>query len=147
MTGWHAVLLIVATQVLQMIRQLPPLLRFDGYHVLADLTGVPDLYQRIGPILASLWPTRWGDPCVAQLKWWARWSSRCGSSSSACHCSYSASSSWFSRHHGHGHRHGVDEWWERAQAALHWADGQYLEAIGTLAGHGCHGPAGPPRWP
>ena len=49
LTGWHAVLLIVATQVLQMIRQLAPLLRFDGYHVLADLTGVPDLYQRIGP--------------------------------------------------------------------------------------------------
>ena len=34
-----------------MIRQLAPLLRFDGYHVLADLTGVPDLYQRIGPVL------------------------------------------------------------------------------------------------
>ena len=51
LTGWHAVLLIVATQVLQMIRQLAPLLRFDGYHVLADLTGVPDLYQRIGPVL------------------------------------------------------------------------------------------------
>ena len=56
LTGWHAVLLLVATQVLQMIRQLAPLLRFDGYHVLADLTGVPDLYQRIGPILRGLVP-------------------------------------------------------------------------------------------
>ncbi len=30
LTGWHAVLLVVATQVLQMIRQLAPLLRFEG---------------------------------------------------------------------------------------------------------------------
>lgn len=45
--GWDGLLLVIATQILQMIRQLPPLLRFDGYHVLADLTGVPDLYHRI----------------------------------------------------------------------------------------------------
>ena len=71
-TGWDALLLIVAAQILQMIRQLAPLVRFDGYHVLADLTGVPDLFSRIGPILSSLWPTRWNDPRVAQLKWWTR---------------------------------------------------------------------------
>jgi putative peptide zinc metalloprotease protein len=71
-TGWDALLLVVAAQILQMVRQLTPLVRFDGYHVLADLTGVPDLFSRIGPILASFWPTRWGDPRVAQLKWWAR---------------------------------------------------------------------------
>ena len=34
-----------------MMQQLLPLLRFDGYHVLADLTGVPDLYHRIRPTL------------------------------------------------------------------------------------------------
>ena len=44
-TGWDALLLIVATQILQMVRQLAPMVRFDGYHVLADLTGVPDLYH------------------------------------------------------------------------------------------------------
>lgn len=71
-TGWHAVLLIVATQVLQMIRQLAPLLRFDGYHVLADLTGVPDLYQRIGPVLSGLLPGRWRQPEATALKTWAR---------------------------------------------------------------------------
>jgi putative peptide zinc metalloprotease protein len=71
-TGWHAVLLLVATQVLQMIRQLAPLLRFDGYHVLADLTGVPDLYQRIGPILRGLVPGRWHQPEATALKTWAR---------------------------------------------------------------------------
>ena len=71
-TGWHAVLLIVATQILQMIRQLLPLLRFDGYHVLADLTGVPDLYQRIGPVMSGLLPGRWHQPEATALKPWAR---------------------------------------------------------------------------
>jgi putative peptide zinc metalloprotease protein len=72
LTGWHAVLLLVATQVLQMVRQLLPLLRFDGYHVLADLTGVPDLYQRIGPILKGLLPGHWREPEATALKPWAR---------------------------------------------------------------------------
>ena len=36
-TGWDALLLILATQLLQMVRQLLPMVRFDGYHVLADL--------------------------------------------------------------------------------------------------------------
>jgi putative peptide zinc metalloprotease protein len=71
-TGWHAVLLIVATQVVQMIRQLAPMLRFDGYHVLADLTGVPDLYQRMGPVLKGLVPGRWRQPEATALKTWAR---------------------------------------------------------------------------
>ena len=71
-TGWHALLLVVATQVLQMIRQLAPLLRFDGYHVLADLTGVPDLYQRIGPVMSGLLPGRWHQPEATALKPWAR---------------------------------------------------------------------------
>jgi len=71
-SGWDALLLVIAAQVLQMIRQLAPLIRFDGYHVLADVTGVPDLFSRIGPILTSFWPGRWNDPRVAQLKWWVR---------------------------------------------------------------------------
>jgi len=72
LTDWHAVLLIVATQVIQMIRQLMPMLRFDGYHVLADLTGVPDLYQRIGPVMRGLLPGNWRQPEATALKTWAR---------------------------------------------------------------------------
>lgn len=71
-SGWDALLLVIGAQILQMIRQLAPLVRFDGYHVLADATGVPDLFSRIGPILTSFWPGRWNDPRVAQLKWWVR---------------------------------------------------------------------------
>ena len=69
---YDALLLVVATQIIQMLRQLAPLVRFDGYHVLADLTGVPDLYGRIKPTLLSVLPWRWGDPQARALKWWAR---------------------------------------------------------------------------
>ncbi len=58
-TQWDALLLLVATQIMQMVQQLMPLLRFDGYHLLADLTGVPDLYHRISPTLLGLLPHRW----------------------------------------------------------------------------------------
>jgi putative peptide zinc metalloprotease protein len=71
-TRYDALLLVVATQVLQMVRQLTPLVRFDGYHVLADLTGVPDLFHRIKPTLLSLLPWRWKDPAASVLKPWAR---------------------------------------------------------------------------
>jgi putative peptide zinc metalloprotease protein len=71
-TRWDALLLILAAQLLQMVRQLAPMVRFDGYHTLADLTGVPDLYARIGPTLRSLIPRRETDPRAAELKPWAR---------------------------------------------------------------------------
>src|SRR4051794_18675715 len=69
---YDALLLVVATQILQMLRQLAPMVRFDGYHVLADLTGVPDLYARIKPTLLGMLPWRWGDPEARLLKLWAR---------------------------------------------------------------------------
>ncbi len=69
---YDALLLVVATQILQMLRQLAPMVRFDGYHVVADITGVPDLYSRIKPTLLGALPWRWGDPEAALLKRWAR---------------------------------------------------------------------------
>ncbi len=72
LTGWDALLLVIATQLIQMIRQLPPMVRFDGYHILADLTGVPDLFHRIKPTIVGLWPTRWGRPESKVLKPWAK---------------------------------------------------------------------------
>lgn len=69
---WDGLLLVIAAQVLQMVRQLPPLIRCDGYHLLADVIGVPDLYHHIGPTLRSFLPRRRrrGDP--AALRLWAR---------------------------------------------------------------------------
>src|SRR3954452_21157434 len=71
-TRWEAVLLLVATQTMQMVHQLLPMLRFDGYHLLADLTGVPDLYHRMRPTLLGLLPHRWFGPENRVLKPWAR---------------------------------------------------------------------------
>jgi putative peptide zinc metalloprotease protein len=71
-SGWEALLLLVATQIMQMTQQLLPLLRFDGYHVLADLAGVPDLYHRMRPTLRGLLPDRWSHPDNRILKPWSR---------------------------------------------------------------------------
>jgi putative peptide zinc metalloprotease protein len=35
------------------LRQLLPIVRFDGYHILSDLAGVPDLFSRMRPVLAD----------------------------------------------------------------------------------------------
>src|SRR4051794_35962258 len=71
-TRWDGLLLVIAAQILQMVRQLPPLVRFDGYHLLADITGVPDLFHRIGPTLRSFLPGRWRGSESPKLKLWAR---------------------------------------------------------------------------
>jgi putative peptide zinc metalloprotease protein len=68
---WDGLLLVIAAQILQMIRQLPPLVRFDGYHLLADVVGVPDLFHRIGPTLRSFVPGRRAVEAL-ELKLWAR---------------------------------------------------------------------------
>ena len=57
-----ALLLLVALQLLQMVKQLSPVIRADGYHILSDLTGVPDLYAHIGPTLRRLLPWRRREP-------------------------------------------------------------------------------------
>lgn len=71
-TGFDALLLVVVTQILQMVRQLLPFVRFDGYHILADTVGVPDLFQRIKPTLMGLLPWQWGKPGTRVLKPGAR---------------------------------------------------------------------------
>ena len=75
--GWwalraDALLVLVPIQLFQMVRQLLPFVRFDGYHILADLTGVPDLFARIRPTLAGLLPANWGKPEHRVLRPWAR---------------------------------------------------------------------------
>jgi putative peptide zinc metalloprotease protein len=47
--------------------------RFDGYYVLSDLIGVPDLFARVKPVMLSLMPWRPTQPKVAELKPTARW--------------------------------------------------------------------------
>jgi putative peptide zinc metalloprotease protein len=68
---WDALLLAVAAQLVIMVRQLVPFLRFDGYHVLADVVGVPDLFLHIKPTLRRLLPGR-SNARRSLLKPWAR---------------------------------------------------------------------------
>ncbi|MCU1600214.1 MAG: hypothetical protein JWO22_923, partial [Frankiales bacterium] len=70
-TGEDALLLGVATQLLQMLHQLTPVLRADGYHILADWTGVPDLFAHLGPTVRRVLPWHWGEPSPLTRR--ARW--------------------------------------------------------------------------
>jgi len=72
LTGFDALLVVIPLQLLQMTQQLMPFVRMDGYHILADLTGVPDLFSRIRPTIASLRPGTDPDQRVIALKPWVR---------------------------------------------------------------------------
>jgi putative peptide zinc metalloprotease protein len=71
-TGFEPLVLVILGQHLIVLQQLIPALRFDGYYVLSDMTGVPDILGRIKPILASLVPGRKPGPRVTELKPWVR---------------------------------------------------------------------------
>jgi len=67
-TGYTPLLAAVVVVHLEIIQQLLPSLRFDGYFILADLIGVPDLFRRIGPTLRSVIPGQPVDPKIKGLK-------------------------------------------------------------------------------
>jgi len=71
LTGFEPLLIVVLVQHFQIIQQLLPFLRLDGYYILSDLTGVPDLFNRIKPTLKSLIPGK-KDESVDELKPWVR---------------------------------------------------------------------------
>jgi putative peptide zinc metalloprotease protein len=68
----QALLLLVVIEHLEIAHQLLPVVRLDGYYIVADLTGVPDLFARIGAILGGLRFWRPADPRVTALKRWVR---------------------------------------------------------------------------
>jgi putative peptide zinc metalloprotease protein len=71
-TSAPILLLAIALTHLEMLEQLLPVVRFDGYFILSDLAGVPDLFARVIPVLRSLLPAGRGDPRVAGLRRRAR---------------------------------------------------------------------------
>jgi putative peptide zinc metalloprotease protein len=71
-TGFEPLLLIIPLQHAEILHQLLPVIRLDGYYIVSDLAGVPDMFQRIGPTLKSLLPWRRPEPAVANLKRWVR---------------------------------------------------------------------------
>jgi putative peptide zinc metalloprotease protein len=71
-TGWEPILLLVMVQTFAILQQLLPLGRLDGYLILTDLTGVPDLLGRMKPILRSAVPGAETNEKVEDLKPWVR---------------------------------------------------------------------------
>jgi putative peptide zinc metalloprotease protein len=67
-TRFEPLIVIVLIQHVEILHQFLPSLRLDGYYVVSDLTGVPDLFSRMKPTLKSLVPGRTPDKKVTELK-------------------------------------------------------------------------------
>jgi putative peptide zinc metalloprotease protein len=71
-TSSEVLLLVIAFTHLEMLEQLMPFVRFDGYFILSDLIGVPDLFARVVPIVKGALPRGRRDPRVTGLRRRAR---------------------------------------------------------------------------
>jgi putative peptide zinc metalloprotease protein len=71
-TSAEVLLLVIAITHFEMLEQLLPFVRFDGYFILSDLAGVPDLFARAVPIVRSTISPGRRDPRVTGLRRHAR---------------------------------------------------------------------------
>jgi putative peptide zinc metalloprotease protein len=71
-TGSPWLLVAIVALHFETAMQFLPMIRLDGYYILSDLIGVPDLFSRMGPVLASMIPGRPTHPRVLELKPWVR---------------------------------------------------------------------------
>jgi putative peptide zinc metalloprotease protein len=67
-TSSEILLLVIAITHLEMLEQLLPFVRFDGYFILSDLIGVPDLFARVVPILKSAVIRERKDPRIVGMR-------------------------------------------------------------------------------
>lgn len=65
-SGW--LLVVVALLHVETVRQFVPMIRLDGYYILSDLVGVPDLFSYLGPVLRSRLPGASPDPKLTRLR-------------------------------------------------------------------------------
>jgi putative peptide zinc metalloprotease protein len=73
LTGWEVLLMVVVLINLEIIHQLLPFLRLDGYWTLADITGVPDFFSQMGAFVRTVLPFKAGEGRkLPDLKWWAK---------------------------------------------------------------------------
>jgi putative peptide zinc metalloprotease protein len=63
-------LIVMALIDLEIIYQMLPFVRMDGYWILADLTGIPDFFSQMGAFVRSTFGKREGE--IADLKPWAK---------------------------------------------------------------------------
>ena len=71
-TGFPWLLVAIVALHIDTAMQFLPMIRLDGYYILSDLIGVPDLFSRMGPVLKSMIPGRAAHPRVVELKPWVR---------------------------------------------------------------------------
>lgn len=71
-TKFEPLLLLILVQNLAVFHQLLPFLRLDGYFIVSDLVGIPDLFTRIGPILQNVF-LRKKTSATHDLKSWVKW--------------------------------------------------------------------------
>ncbi len=73
LTGAQVLLALVVLSNINTLYQFFPLVRLDGYWILADLTGVPDFYSMMGSFVRSVVPLkRWKGQRLPDLKPWVR---------------------------------------------------------------------------
>ncbi len=71
-TGFEPLVLLIIIQNIEILYQLLPFLRLDGYFIVSDIVGVPNLYGRIKPLLLSILPGQHRE-ATKDLKPWVRW--------------------------------------------------------------------------
>jgi putative peptide zinc metalloprotease protein len=72
-TGQEFLLLVVLMINFEIVHQLLPFLRLDGYWALADITGVPDFLSQMGAFVRSVIPgLRLPGQKMPRLKWWGK---------------------------------------------------------------------------
>jgi putative peptide zinc metalloprotease protein len=67
-TGSFLLLAAILSSSLEAVQQMLPTLRFDGYYIVADMVGIPDLFKYIGPILRRVLLRRPDDGRLAALR-------------------------------------------------------------------------------
>ncbi|ODU28834.1 MAG: hypothetical protein ABT15_32860 [Pseudonocardia sp. SCN 73-27] len=67
-TGAPWLLVFVVYWHIETLRQFIPSVRLDGYYILSDLIGVPDLFSRLFPVLLGMLPGREPGPRVRDLR-------------------------------------------------------------------------------
>ena len=72
-TGYEPLLVVMLFAHADIAAQFWPFVRLDGYYVMSDLTGVPDLFGMVRPVLRSAVRRGAVDPALAGLRPRVRW--------------------------------------------------------------------------
>jgi putative peptide zinc metalloprotease protein len=67
-TGWAPLAVVIVLTHIEIVQQMLPFVRLDGYYILSDLVGIPDLFARVRPVLRSVIRRQPGSAAVADLR-------------------------------------------------------------------------------